>query len=1039
MVLLSYVDHTLQRPSYGAKLHGRGDVVMLLAQALVVAVFSLTSAEDSSSLWFRFVSLVLLAAGWLNAYVMWQPHIAGMANDIRAALGGMFAWATLCAFVVLASSLVDVTGLLFGGLVPAAVMAGGGARVRRFMVQHTPVDKLQSMADAHRWALERLNMYARIRDNRVSPDLQVVVTVLGAEKGHSATTHHSAVAMPGNDYDSLQRRKGSGRPGVTDVGADQDSDSGDSIATARPGRSLGGAKHALVTTVGGADYRSVHMSSQLRAALVDQADEAFQVAAGLPGSQPLAHFARSLFLRHFRNSRYTEFAALRAAKASSPGFDVAFFVYQRHRQLNEAKANTNSSGEASLSAIDRLLYEQHSQDAADAGLEWSIGQARLWGSLAESEPHMDDLHTHTITLASALLKADTAYNAMRRLNPNSSALLRAVGQYMVGMRGDGEAGEMLLAQADRMEQVALQRSQQVVKRFVYSQVVKRGSTSIDETSASITLSGSVHNLGQVLDANAAASHVFGCSRSALLSKRFPDLFPPVLAQAMDAAMYEYTSRGTGLDFHAASLRLVLSSTGSLVPVVMQLAEVPSVEDSDVVNFQLAREAYRINSLTPGGAAALGVDLGGVGGAPGMGHGAGLEDDVVMDRSLLRYFPELDLEQASNLFGLSLHVALTALRESLARNMGPLPPPLQQGASQRSLKKDTHSLKASSSVVSLPLRGGGARGGGSSEVVVTDVLRSAQGSPGSPMGHHSINLQGQMAHVQVHPAQEAFLATDVFVVCWTVDPGDQVVGAPPKHIATVAQGLVNAQRSRSGSQSQPQKQKHLLHVAAAAGGGGVHESKQSHRQPVLLLGHDAAPSTLPPEQQLPMSPEGQPRGESKQGVANAAPGLAQGRSASHGGGGASHGGRVSPMRKLLSSLGSSSFTAAENNTTTVQLQPEQPMPNSTSSMPRGHMAAAVAPHYSAHPSETALLDDAAASYAGSWTQAEANDITGQPLSHAHTEGGGRGPPPHGVEDNPRELKQGAASPAPSLLTRSADSIQSHGSGARASSAAATGCV
>ena len=864
---LSYVDHTLQRPSYGSKLHGRGDVAILLSQVVVISLVSLLPSDDRPSLWVKFVALAAMAAAWLNAYMAWQPHVLGAMNDLRSALGGGFAWSVVCAFVTLTSPQSDVSPLLLGGFLPAAISAAILARLRRLRVEQLPLDKLQSVTDAHRWAIARLELYTLVSDGHLSPDLQIAGDLLlqrSVLKRAVLLNSKTASSLPG-DNSSLSPAAGSAPPRSQSHSNDETSllrkVSQQRMETAEMPEVVDRTRiHSLLresapnrsdrhVAVRFGKHQTEHhkqdmeVAVALQSVLLLQAEAAFQSATNQNGSLALAHFVQALFYRNFRDSRYTEFVALRAAKSSAPGFDVAFFVYQRHRQLNEAKANTNSSGEASLSAIDRLLYEQHSRDAADAGLEWSIGQARLWSALSEPVFAVDELHRHAVSLSLALVKADTAYNAMRKLNPNSSGLLRAVGQYMVTMRGDMEAGELLLAQADRIEQVAMQRSQQVVKRFVYGQVATQTATSIDETSASVTISGSRHTLGQIVDANAVASQVFRCSRSALLSKRLPDLFPRMLSQAMDAALYEYTSTGQGIEFNVPVLRIVLSSAGALVPVMAQFSETPDVDNSDIVNFQLSLQAvrlpheialvegaahnYRILGLTSGGASALGVlDMSADDAADGSGG------------SMLRYIPELDIPLAFELF------SEATVRDSLAT----LNQQFDDGSTAQVARtsEDVFSFGPSSMAAGTPLHvkrvvsndtaifdpsrrplpsSSLAEDSLRRRVLVTDLKRNAYALKQAARRRRksraataaSPNLTGYLTTLRLQPLRETFLPRDVLLLSWqSYRPVDATSPNPAGHfLGTGSAEHMSASDSAPRSASGDSRGHATTHVPASA--------------------------------------------------------------------------------------------------------------------------------------------------------------------------------------------------------------------------------
>jgi len=702
---LAFVDHSLEAPTAGAKLHGRGDAGVFVCQLAVIIGKSLVAGSDASSLWIRLVLMAVLAVVWVNAYVFWQPHVSGKMNDLRAGLGGSFAWTVFCVFCKLTWPATPAATLLLVGLLPIGLLVALMARLRRMTIEGTPIDKLQGVPDIHRWALRRIKSAVKLTEKRMEPDLRVAHVGLhllnsvpaGGEQMHESSpnhrsTNHSSITMgtsPETPAGLLRLQSSGHSPKLSGLFSSAKVHPAQNTAAlsvaseiAKPVTSAASKRlttmHALTTDAslfaagslsGGQQHAATHLI--LRDLLLSQAEAALQSATNQTsnGTLAFAHFIEALFQRVFRNSRYTEFAALRAAKASSPGFDVAFFVYQRHRQLNEAKANSNSSGEASLSAIDRLLYEQHSQDAADAGLEWNIGQARLWSALAHKTPSIDTLHTHTVYLAAALVKADEAYNAMRRLNPNSSALLRAVGVYLSSMQGDFEAGEQLTAQADRMEQVAMQRSQQLVPQFVFGEAAAAVGAVVGETSAHLTVSGSQHSLGSIVEANTVASRLLGFSKQALLAKRMSDVFPLYLAEAFDASLFEYTTSGRGLDIDDARLHLVVHSGGHLIPVAMHIGEAPSVEDSDAVNFYIQLQLLKLPhefALVDAEADLLPI-VGFSSGASMMtelsdideGYNAGRVPAVTSsETSLLRFVPEIDEVRAGAAFGSSVLAAAT---------------------------------------------------------------------------------------------------------------------------------------------------------------------------------------------------------------------------------------------------------------------------------------------------------------------------------------------------------------------------------------------
>ena len=270
--------------------------------------------------------------------------------------------------------------------------------------------------------------------------------------------------------------------------------------------------------------------------LLDLVEKAYKELLERYPCKGTALLEASTFFRHYHTNLYMEMLTLSTAEKNCASIDTQFVVYQRLKQLRERNtgehsAKQGSSGEGSMNAVDRVIFDQRWKTARNQETNVRKHVYQLWQTLMSDCPDLAHMQHYAENLTKAMETADEQYQECLRLNSNSAKVLRAYGHFLKEMKGDVDKASEYLNKADRVEESAQRNKQEKVDKFiVYDQSggeyrrlgCQVSYTSIyalpnsiaelehsDESCAVIIISGDPSHIGEILEVNAAASNLFG--------------------------------------------------------------------------------------------------------------------------------------------------------------------------------------------------------------------------------------------------------------------------------------------------------------------------------------------------------------------------------------------------------------------------------------------------------------------------------------------------------------------------------------------------
>ncbi|KAJ3211646.1 hypothetical protein HDU67_004369 [Dinochytrium kinnereticum] len=253
----------------------------------------------------------------------------------------------------------------------------------------------------------------------------------------------------------------------------------------------GGPGNNAVSGISIGGYRQVAGSADDRdLKLMDDIVEAFVTASrNIPKSCMLQLFAGAFHLIHL-NNRAQCLATYTKAEALSPRLDEAFMIYRRQRLLNERFAGGDF--------IDFIAYEQNMQLARKYEAAATLAVIHFWAELLKRQPSFWKLQSHGATISHAVSSAQTKYQALIKLSPNSANVYRCYGNFLMNVLNDSKQGQDLLDYADELEEDH-KREQEDNEDVGGLDSEPSNFDILSEDNAMVTISGENYNLGHVVD------------------------------------------------------------------------------------------------------------------------------------------------------------------------------------------------------------------------------------------------------------------------------------------------------------------------------------------------------------------------------------------------------------------------------------------------------------------------------------------------------------------------------------------------------------
>lgn len=325
--------------------------------------------------------------------------------------------------------------------------------------------------------------------------------------------------------------------------------------------------------------------------LTVQVEQAYAFAARRFPTRGLGLLAAASYYQRLHSTRYMEMVALYNARRVSKASDVAFFVYQRSRQLRETQSaaaagrgqSTGSSGK-NLTVIDRILFDQKWKVARDAEMTCLQAQLEMWETLRPHCPELHRLEPLAMAYWEGLHTALEAYRSMMNMQGNQAKLLKAFGHFLTHFMHDSTRAQQLRNKADTISAALSEAQHHIVEHLV---MFKRSEVDIpaeDERVAVLKVDGDKHSIGTLLSVNSAASRMFGRTRQALLGQNLSVLLPPPVAQSHDVFMKRYARTGRGCLVNQTFYSFFSDSGGNIVPCRVSIAEAPPSDEDHAPSF-----------------------------------------------------------------------------------------------------------------------------------------------------------------------------------------------------------------------------------------------------------------------------------------------------------------------------------------------------------------------------------------------------------------------------------------------------------------------
>lgn len=605
LLLISlYIDHNPVSPAASAKQSGRHDV--MLAVLKLVLTLTVDTAAAIFPVWLQFIIHAAVAYLWVKAFVQVQPQSVAWVNHMRAALAVVYAWSVFALFVVL----IDPTRFsfiltVFMGTPPMLALGWLASSWMRGRILASPLSKLGSVHAHALWARERLRLYASIR-----------TTINAASEGEFGRAGTGSLSSRRQDYRPEDSVMGDNQPNQQAEDENSTSAFDDGHSSAFAGREVGrsrvmsstnrtavarvnsssttmawvthftGTAEAFQTLLAGSTLSQL---SVLANTLVKQSEAAYSAAVSRFPNDGLLRVYAAAFYRMTRDSRYMEMVQLNAAKKLSGAVDVQFFVYQRIQAVRNK--HVAASNGWSLSAIERLLYDQYWADARRAEVACYDAMLHAWGELQRSKPDFAVLQSNASELHRNVLSARGKFERMMHLNV-SPKLLFAFGAFLANVVGEEERGRLLLQRAGRLEAGEDTAARNAVTAFRFGERTKALAV-MSESSAIVTASGDPSTIGQITQVNAMACRLLGRSMTDLVGSNVSTIMPRPISDIHNMLMMRYAKTGKG-NLVGTSRQLLVLAGGNLVPVMGGLSEAPPRESDASPQFSMILQELRTN-------------------------------------------------------------------------------------------------------------------------------------------------------------------------------------------------------------------------------------------------------------------------------------------------------------------------------------------------------------------------------------------------------------------------------------------------------------
>ena len=162
-------------------------------------------------------------------------------------------------------------------------------------------------------------------------------------------------------------------------------------------------------------------------ATVHAVDRLYETAIATAESSALLQLFFTQHIRYFHGNRHIEERHLKELELMALPFDVAFFVYQRRREIRLADKAKNGS---SMSVEAHVKFTRLRQETERQVLNARYYTAQLWSELTNVSPSLSTMDEIACKIEKATSTAIAGYQRMLRMNPNSVATMRRYAEFL---------------------------------------------------------------------------------------------------------------------------------------------------------------------------------------------------------------------------------------------------------------------------------------------------------------------------------------------------------------------------------------------------------------------------------------------------------------------------------------------------------------------------------------------------------------------------------------------------------------------------------
>ena len=382
-----------------AKSHGRVDIVLCCANIAMALLFSL---QDTLQVSVLVAAVCVFAALHLYLTLYYIPFFNQSCNQYHTLFSAVYCWVAVCTLLAYARGQPEeqVESLVFLLSLPVVAFSGFTFARQRYV----RLDKYLDSATATAVGSIPSNalMVELLHRRLISRGLEAQRTAACVVYSHGDSESSGATGTQGQ-----ARSIGTGRVQAADKSSTSTS------ANAAPQR----------LDVGSGSRRNL----QADAATVHAVDRLYETAIATAESSALLQLFFTQHIRYFHGNRHIEERHLKALELMALPFDVAFFMYQRRREIRLADKAKNGS---SMSVEAHVKFTRLRQETERQVLNARYYTAQLWSELTNVSPSLSTMDEIACKIEKATSTAIAGYQRMLRMNPNSVATMRRYAEFL---------------------------------------------------------------------------------------------------------------------------------------------------------------------------------------------------------------------------------------------------------------------------------------------------------------------------------------------------------------------------------------------------------------------------------------------------------------------------------------------------------------------------------------------------------------------------------------------------------------------------------